>query len=253
MSVQWPVAFDKDINLVDIKLASKEKEYFCPDCGKAMIPHQGEVLQWHYAHKSEDESFCSGEGWEHWERVNQIINTIRDGKASINAPCKCGVYEMFKIPTDSTIRCNKCVFNGSDIRPDIFIDGMIGHTKIAIEVVNYHYPDSATMEYYSSNGIFVFIEYCGKEGGRVGESHIPKNVFCDHDKKRGRRPDKCFSHNRYEVAIWIDSKSTYMKLDPQTFYTEQDLDDAMVVLSDASEFIIKNKNNIPFTNMLPMA
>ncbi len=46
-------AFDKQGLPVAVERAERGQTYFCPLCGGRMIPHQGEIKQYHYAHELE--------------------------------------------------------------------------------------------------------------------------------------------------------------------------------------------------------
>lgn len=46
------VARDINGNRVYADEADKNTEYFCPVCNGKVIPHQGELVVWHYAHKA---------------------------------------------------------------------------------------------------------------------------------------------------------------------------------------------------------
>ena len=46
------VALDRDEERVFITDAVKGEKYYCPICGEEVVPKQGAVMSWHFAHKS---------------------------------------------------------------------------------------------------------------------------------------------------------------------------------------------------------
>lgn len=60
----YSYSLDKESNLIHVKEAVKGNEYRCPCCGEAMIPRQGKLRKWHFAHKANLEN-CSYETYLH--------------------------------------------------------------------------------------------------------------------------------------------------------------------------------------------
>lgn len=60
----YSYALDKNSQLIRIYDAIKGSEYYCPNCGEVMIPRQGEIRKWHFAHKANLEN-CSYESYLH--------------------------------------------------------------------------------------------------------------------------------------------------------------------------------------------
>lgn len=50
--VGMTIAHDEKGNRVSVNDAVKGQKYFCPLCGAEVIPKQGEIVSWHFAHKS---------------------------------------------------------------------------------------------------------------------------------------------------------------------------------------------------------
>lgn len=57
-------ATNKDGSLVHVKKAIKGEPYYCSECGAEMIPKQGSIREWHFAHKCNEYS-CSYESYLH--------------------------------------------------------------------------------------------------------------------------------------------------------------------------------------------
>ena len=56
---------------IEAEEATKGLKYFCPCCGKEVILKQGDVVTWHFAHKSSKEcdSWYSMSKWhEEWQK-----------------------------------------------------------------------------------------------------------------------------------------------------------------------------------------
>lgn len=58
-------AIDKDGLLTNVHNAVKGREYFCPYCNSPMIPRQGAIRKWHFAHKPDSLIPCSYESYLH--------------------------------------------------------------------------------------------------------------------------------------------------------------------------------------------
>lgn len=81
--IKIPYAMSAAQRLVHVNCAAKGEVYTCPDptCGRPVIPRQGDVNRWHYAHQT----WCAstGEGPVHEAAkflVAQIVNDFLDGK-----------------------------------------------------------------------------------------------------------------------------------------------------------------------------
>lgn len=64
MPQDYSYSLDKDSQLTNIGEAIKGKDYFCPCCGATMIPKQGKLRRWHFAHKGNTDN-CSYETYLH--------------------------------------------------------------------------------------------------------------------------------------------------------------------------------------------
>lgn len=60
----YSYSMDKDLHLVNVVDAIKGNDYYCPCCGKTMIPRQGSKRRWHFAHKG-SLGDCSHETYLH--------------------------------------------------------------------------------------------------------------------------------------------------------------------------------------------
>ena len=80
--VQWWTAENEKGNPVHIENAERKKEYVCPDCKGILIPKKGEIVAWHYAHKSKKE--CWGEGPIHFRMKNIIYDILKNSNLPIS-------------------------------------------------------------------------------------------------------------------------------------------------------------------------
>lgn len=72
MAIQYPVAKDKQGNIVDIENAIKGKEYFCPFCGTKIIAKVGgKIREHHFAHKDKCIETWKYENKTPWHRYWQ--------------------------------------------------------------------------------------------------------------------------------------------------------------------------------------
>lgn len=206
-NILWPVARDKNNNLIEIYDVQKEKEevYTCIDCGTEMIPRQGSEVAWHFAHKSIGE--CNGEGVRHWSMIMDLKKKLLSGKIITNLVCKCGAIEPYRIYINTeSVKVNTKIGN-SDFRPDIQAETSNG-MKLVIEVVNTHYPEENTLTYYMDNDIACFIVHVDRPLDI--ELKSKRNVFCGHAIQNGTRgPDNVFTNVNVKCAIWINTPTQY--------------------------------------------
>lgn len=93
-------ALDDKNNLINIKDANdlKDKKYYCPHCHNEMIKRQGEIRQWHFAHKTDK---CSYDKYLHsiaeimimdWFNKSKNIYVILDHFRKCKTFDKCIFY-----------------------------------------------------------------------------------------------------------------------------------------------------------------
>jgi hypothetical protein len=145
-----------DGSMVDIHKAAKGKEYTClnPYCGGRMVPRQGDVNQWHFAHVNSGESqSCSSESWLHSTTKALVAQSFQSAKAA-------------GVPYIARGNCPKCpgrieidladsfdvVFTESNViglrRPDLLFSTTRNYDRLIIEVVVTHAPERGTLETY---------------------------------------------------------------------------------------------------------
>lgn len=105
MKQDYTYALDAENRLVDVKSADKSKEYFCPQCGEKMLPKQGKIRRWHFAHKANLEN-CSYETYLH--KISKMllckaINESQNFYIKFFAKVYCSIEEC---PVGVFERCN---------------------------------------------------------------------------------------------------------------------------------------------------
>lgn len=73
-------AIDKDGVLTNVHNAVKGREYFCPYCNSPMIPRQGAIRKWHFAHKPDSSFPCNYESYLHKLAKLQMKNSFDNSK-----------------------------------------------------------------------------------------------------------------------------------------------------------------------------
>ena len=63
ISQNYSYANNSGGELINISTAQRNEQYFCPTCGKLMIPHMGKKHRWHFVHKNNRN--CSYESYLH--------------------------------------------------------------------------------------------------------------------------------------------------------------------------------------------
>lgn len=72
--IQIGIAKDIDNNRILINNAKKGNTYICISCNNPLIPKKGNILQHHYAHKTDCK--CGGESLKHIEAKELIMNNL---------------------------------------------------------------------------------------------------------------------------------------------------------------------------------
>ena len=67
--------------------AVKGEEYRCPGCGDRVVPHQGQIVAWHFAHRSN--ASCSKESVEHRTAIRLSVEAAKRGEFSVLMPSIC--------------------------------------------------------------------------------------------------------------------------------------------------------------------
>lgn len=91
----YSYALDENSHLIEINDAAKGFEYRCPNCDAIMIPRQGEIRRWHFAHKANVEN-CSYETYLHKlakMRIRECFNKSSSFFIAFNAHVACAVKE----------------------------------------------------------------------------------------------------------------------------------------------------------------
>lgn len=167
--ILYPYALDEQNKLVFIKDAQRS-QFHCIECSCEMIPRQGNIRVWHFAHKNEGQA-CSGEGALHktaklllekrWKDKTFPILTIQRPVAALtpiesaykwpmSPPFMPEPYEWMPIGDISVER------PFLSIKPDVSFwnqERLIS----CIEVVVSHYPDAETKKIYRTHKIPVYL------------------------------------------------------------------------------------------------
>ncbi len=105
---EYTYAVDSDSSLINVRESNKSNEYYCPCCGGIMIPKQGNIRRWHFAHKGNGN--CSYETYLHRIAKMRILECFKRSSKFIvplklrgicNADCPLGckqpcVFEITK-------------------------------------------------------------------------------------------------------------------------------------------------------------
>ena len=84
--LEIPYAYTSDKQLVSPEIASKDIDYFCPECENPVILRKGEVRIAHFAHLPDVETNCTGEGVVHKVAKDFICNYY-NRSFRIQKPC----------------------------------------------------------------------------------------------------------------------------------------------------------------------
>lgn len=80
MKQDYTYALDAESRLVHAEKADKSRKYFCPLCGEKMVPKQGDIRRWHFAHKANVEN-CSYETYLHKISKTLLCKAINESKS----------------------------------------------------------------------------------------------------------------------------------------------------------------------------
>lgn len=233
----YSYAFDNESHLIHAEKAIKGNEYRCPNCGRKMIPKQGEKRVWHFAHKANTEN-CSYETYLHKLAKRRICECFNESA-------------HFMIQCQSKLRCNvdcplgakqPCEWNENEkdlkqyydlcveekqvdkYRADLLISNSKEGDKepILIEIWVKH---KSTEEKLNSGLQIIEINIESEEdieeivntaskiqnqncvNGWENKVHNDKILFYNFKKEFFAIPD--VGHQPYKHVFWIDSKGYY--------------------------------------------
>lgn len=234
----YSYAFDSESRLIHIDDAIKGKEYRCPNCGRKMIPKQGEKRVWHFAHEKNTEN-CSYETYLHKiakRRICECFNESEKFTIRFNPKVRCAVAECplgAKQPCEWTNKLrtydlkkyySKCEEEKfiDNFKADLLVDGcMNGSTKpILIEIwVTHRSTDEKLKSGLRIIEIHIELEedidqivktasiietQCRKDrwGNKIKDDRINFYNF-----KTDKNPDHV--HQSTKHLFWIDSKGMF--------------------------------------------
>ena len=73
----YSYSMDKESHLINVQDAIKGNDYYCPCCGEALIPRQGNIRRWHFAHKG-NLGDCSYETYLHKVAKKRICECFNE-------------------------------------------------------------------------------------------------------------------------------------------------------------------------------
>lgn len=73
----YTYAIDGESHLINVTEAVKGNNYYCPSCGEIMIPRQGSIRRWHFAHKGNLRN-CSYETYLHKVAKKRICECFNE-------------------------------------------------------------------------------------------------------------------------------------------------------------------------------
>lgn len=79
----YTYAIDGESHLINVTEAVKGNNYYCPSCGEIMIPRQGSIRRWHFAHKGNLRN-CSYETYLHKVAKNAFANALMSHHNSLS-------------------------------------------------------------------------------------------------------------------------------------------------------------------------
>jgi len=189
--LKYPIACDKNENIIKASEAAKGTEYFCIYCGQEMILRKSEkqLKRTHFAHKALSPN-CTPESALHLAFKIMLYEKIRDCLANgkpMPIKWQCGycldIHEGNLLKKISDARLE---YNAGDCIPDIALLNHDGKLAKAIEIIVTHAPDQQAKAYYERNNI-VLIEFHLKNENALELLAEPvlnptKVSICLHDK-----------------------------------------------------------------------
>lgn len=243
----YSYSMDKDLHLVNVIDAIKGNDYYCPCCGKTMIPRQGSKRRWHFAHKGSLVD-CSYETYLHKvakKRICECFNKSQRFTVSFQPKSTCAIVEC---PLGAS---QPCSWNSTKVfdlkkyydhceeevaidkfRADLMISNQSNNTPpVLIEIYVTH---KSTEEKLNSSHRIIEIHIESEEDIEQivsSASIIEDDVDVNHWRKEQDRKIRFYNfkadsyevpntiHQAYKFRFWIDSKG-YFKFDEIEDYDE---------------------------------
>lgn len=246
MIQDYTYALDAEKHLVHIVAADKSKEYFCPQCGEKMLPRQGKIRRWHFAHKANLEN-CSYETYLHKISKTLLCKAIMESKSffiKFFAKVFCSIEEC---PVGIFERCNWSKIQEFDLkqfynqceeeaiienyRADLLLKNseQINRPPVLIEIVVTH---KSTEKKLNSKLRIIEIKIDSIEdiegiisSKQIVESEIPDECSLVRPKEKIRfynfkndlweEPSE--EHQMPKFRFWIDPQGCFRYDDPEEF------------------------------------
>lgn len=220
-------SLDRVGHLINAEEAIKGDKYYCPCCGDIMIPRQGKIRRWHFAHKSGSHN-CSYESYLHKiakKRIKECFDTSFHFWIKINqhavcnmGKCPIGKYQLCywnkiscydirkyydKCEEEVTIgafRADLLLTNNKNIHP-ILIEICVSHEssnkKIGSDyrIIEIFIESENDIDFITSNAMFC-------ESGISGNGLV-KTIFYNFKRTNHITPEPNLLLDKY--LFWIDS------------------------------------------------
>ncbi len=228
---------DKSGLLIKVTDAVKGIDYYCPCCGGIMIPRQGSIRRWHFAHKSDPEN-CSYESYLHSvakKRICECFNKTPHFTISFYPKTTCAIKEC---PLGTKQPCTWTSKKSFDLKKyydycqrDVNIDGcradlLISNHKnnTAPILINLYMTEKLTEEKLNSSHRIIEIHIESEEDieqivrtASINECNVDENHWLGKKDNKIRFynfkantfevPDSL--HQAYKFRFWIDSKGYF--------------------------------------------
>ncbi|MBD5215034.1 MAG: hypothetical protein HDS78_00675 [Bacteroidales bacterium] len=216
--------------LIDVRDAVKGNVYFCPCCGAVMLPRQGNVRRWHFAHKSNAVN-CSYETYLHkiakqsirecFEKSsNFFIEFLANVSCSVeecplgnNNPCTWKQEKVFDLKKYYDCCSEEAAFDS--FRADILLinSKRYDFKPVAIEIFVSHRSSTEKLE---SNHKIIEIKIDSEDDIRaiISASKIiesEKVSFYNFNADTCELPDA--NHQAVKHMFWIRSNGNFLSVD----------------------------------------
>lgn len=223
----YSYALDENQRTIYVEKATKDKKYFCPCCGFVMIPKQGKIRKWHFAHTRESGN-CSYETYLHKlakKRIRECFEesykfiiqfyakstcNVTDCPLGVSRPCSWDSMQKF----DLKKYYNKCEEEKTigDFRADLLLtNNAKGYSPILIEIQVSH---ESTEKKLNSGHRIIEIKIESEEDidsitstASIWESERISFYNFNFNRKKREKPTE--ENQIKKFRFWIDAKGDF--------------------------------------------